>query len=109
MLQAPEDHIASIANAQFLERRSGGLVDTLILDDSYHFITMDRQRSILTDRVGVFAQALAAGRSLRLSFARRCHFTPHDRTGTQMRIIAGLAALADAEWCRCHPHAEASR
>ena len=48
------------------------------------------------------------GRSPRRSFARRCHFMPHDRTGTQMRIIPGWAVLADAIWCRCHPHAESS-
>ena len=60
LVQARDDDVASIANSQYLQRRLGGLVETLVLDDSYHLITMDRQRSIVTDRVVSFVQSIAA-------------------------------------------------
>ena len=60
LVQAREDDVASIANAEYLQRRLGGLVETLVLDDSYHLITMDRQRSLVTDRVASFVQSFAA-------------------------------------------------
>ena len=60
LVQAREDDVASIANAQYLQRKLGGLVETLILDDSYHLITMDRQRSIVTERIIAYAKAVAA-------------------------------------------------
>lgn len=59
LIQAREDDVASIANAQYLQRRLGGLVETLILDDSYHLITVDRQRHIVTGRVVSFVGLIA--------------------------------------------------
>jgi carboxylesterase len=60
LIQAREDDVASISNAQYLQRRLGGLVETLILDDSYHLITVDRQRSVVTDRIVGFVRSVAA-------------------------------------------------
>jgi len=62
LVQAREDDVASMANAQYLQRHLGGLVETLILDDSYHMVTMDRQRSIVNSRVVSFIQGIAAQR-----------------------------------------------
>ncbi|MGE3066032.1 MAG: alpha/beta hydrolase [Hyphomicrobiaceae bacterium] len=45
-----EDDIASLRNAQTLQARLGGLVDTLVLDDSYHMVTLDQQRHIVVER-----------------------------------------------------------
>ena len=59
LIQARDDDVASIANAQYLQRRLGGLVETLILDDSYHLITVDRQRNIVTDRIVSFVGSIA--------------------------------------------------
>jgi carboxylesterase len=61
-----EDDIASLRNAQYLQARLGGLVDTLILDNSYHMVTLDQQRHIVADRTARFvgwveAQAAARG------------------------------------------------
>jgi carboxylesterase len=64
LVQAREDDVASMSNAQYLQRKLGGIVETLILDDSYHLITMDRQRSIVTDRVVSFVQSISASRTL---------------------------------------------
>lgn len=53
-----EDDMASLRNAHYLQRRLGGLVDLCVLDDSYHMITLDRQRHIVVERTLAFAEAL---------------------------------------------------
>jgi carboxylesterase len=59
VIQAREDDIASLRNAQYLQRHLGGLVETLILDDSYHLVTVDQQRHVVNDRVVSFVGAIA--------------------------------------------------
>jgi carboxylesterase len=58
-----DDDMASLKNAQYLERHLGGLVDTLVLDDSYHIVTLDQQRHLVYERMLQFtrwAEARAA-------------------------------------------------
>ena len=45
-----------------LQRKLAGLVEVCILDDSYHMVTLDRQRPIVVDRVKAFVARLAKGR-----------------------------------------------
>jgi carboxylesterase len=59
IVQAREDDLSSLANTVYLQRHLGGLVDTLILNDSYHIVTVDRQRDLLIDATFVFASLLA--------------------------------------------------
>jgi carboxylesterase len=59
VVQARDDDVASLRNAQYLQRHLGGLVETLILDDSYHLVTVDQQRHIVNDRVVSFVGAIA--------------------------------------------------
>ena len=59
VIQARNDDIASIRNVQHLQRKLGGLVETLILDDSYHLVTVDQQRHVVNDRVLAFVGAIA--------------------------------------------------
>jgi carboxylesterase len=56
---AREDDIASLRNAIYLQKKLGGLVDMLVLDDSYHLVTLDRQRDIVVDRAISFVQFAA--------------------------------------------------
>jgi carboxylesterase len=49
-----DDDIASLKNAQYLQANLGGLVDTLVLDNSYHMVTLDQQRHIVADRATAF-------------------------------------------------------
>lgn len=55
-----EDDMAGIDNAQFLQRKLGGRVEMTVLEDSYHIITVDRQRQAVVDRTHQFAAALAS-------------------------------------------------
>jgi carboxylesterase len=53
------DDRASLGNAAYLQRALGGRVETCVLDDSYHVITVDRQRDIVVERTAAFAKRLA--------------------------------------------------
>ncbi|MGZ3409195.1 MAG: alpha/beta hydrolase [Xanthobacteraceae bacterium] len=59
IVQAREDDLSSLKNTEYLQRHLGGLVDTLILNDSYHIVTVDRQRDLLIDATVVYATLLA--------------------------------------------------
>jgi carboxylesterase len=69
-----EDDMASLKNAQYLQANLGGLVDTLVLDDSYHIVTLDQQRHIVVDRTERFvswvAAKVASGRDAAAPLAR---------------------------------------
>src|SRR5262245_501340 len=55
-----EDDIASLRNAQYLQANLGGLVDTLVLDNSYHMVTLDQQRHIVAERTATFVNWVEA-------------------------------------------------
>jgi carboxylesterase len=48
------DDMASLRNAQYLQANLGGLVDSLILDDSFHMVTLDQQRHLVAERTERF-------------------------------------------------------
>jgi carboxylesterase len=54
-----QDDRADLANSFWLQRHLGGRVDAVVLDDSYHVVTMDRQRDIVAERTVALAQSLA--------------------------------------------------
>lgn len=53
---AREDDIASLKNTIYLQKNLGGIVETLVLDDSYHLVTIDRQRDIVIERALSFVR-----------------------------------------------------
>ena len=55
-----DDDIASLENAQYLQTNLGGLVETLVLDNSYHMVTLDQQRHVVADRTERFVSWLEA-------------------------------------------------
>ncbi|MFA5494609.1 MAG: alpha/beta fold hydrolase [Porticoccaceae bacterium] len=59
---ARDDDIASLANAQLVADRVSGPSEMLILDNSYHMITIDRERRLLIERSARFFNAIAQGR-----------------------------------------------
>jgi len=60
-----EDDRSDLDNAIYLQRRLGGLVETLVLDDSYHIVTLDRQRGLVVERTVAFTNWLAERRAER--------------------------------------------
>lgn len=54
-----EDDYADLNNAWYLQRNLRGLVDMVTLDDSYHIVTVDRQRHLVADRTVNFVRQLA--------------------------------------------------
>jgi carboxylesterase len=52
------DDRSALSASQTLQRRLGGVVDLIVLDDSYHLVTIDRQRELVLERVLEFAEAL---------------------------------------------------
>ncbi|KLD73517.1 alpha/beta fold hydrolase [Xanthomonas hyacinthi] len=59
---AAEDDIAHLRNAQLVVAKVSGPVELLLLHDSYHMITLDRERRVLGARLAQFFAAQAAPR-----------------------------------------------
>ena len=59
ILHPREDDYAALDNAHFLERKLRGTVDLVVLDDSYHIVTVDRQRQLVLDRTAAFVGRVA--------------------------------------------------
>jgi carboxylesterase len=57
------DDQSDIKNTMALQRKLGGLVEVSVLDDSYHLVTLDRQRGYVVDRTVEFVDRLLAGRA----------------------------------------------
>lgn len=60
MVHPREDEIADLNNIAHVIRHVRGPVETITLDDSYHIVTVDRQREELKHRLGAFVARLAA-------------------------------------------------
>ncbi len=55
---ARNDDQSDLGNAMLVQRRMAGRVEMVVLEDCYHMITLDRQRSIVVDRTLAFAKGL---------------------------------------------------
>ncbi|WP_292908839.1 alpha/beta fold hydrolase [Niveispirillum sp.] len=60
LVHARHDDIADLSNTLHLQRRLAGRVEALVLEDSYHLVTVDGQRDLVAARVNGFLSALAA-------------------------------------------------
>jgi len=58
---ASEDDVASVKNAELVMREVSAPVELLLLNDSYHMITIDKERRTLIERSAAFFEAIAAG------------------------------------------------
>jgi carboxylesterase len=54
-----EGDYAGLDNAWYLQRNLKGLVDAVVLDDSYHIVTVDRQRHLVVERTAAFVAHVA--------------------------------------------------
>lgn len=67
ILHPREDDRASLSNAAMLQRELAGIVHTVVLDDSYHVVTIDRQRDLVNQTLIDFASKIAAKANVKLA------------------------------------------
>jgi carboxylesterase len=66
-----DDDIASLRNVRVVERGVRAPVETLLLDDSYHMVTVDRERSKVIEHSAAFFHRVAEGKLLELPHGAR--------------------------------------
>lgn len=84
-----EDDISDLSNTIYLQRRLGGLVECWVLDDSYHLITIDRQRDVVMNRTAdflSFVERLAAKHRPELARARPTLVTGREHVSSLQAI-----------------------
>ena len=59
VVHATEDDVSSLANADLVARQVQGPVERLLLENSYHMVTIDSDRRLLTERAIDFARRIA--------------------------------------------------
>lgn len=59
MLHPREDEYAHLSNAAYLQEKLAGPVELVVLEDSYHLVTIDRQRNVVLDRTAEFVARIA--------------------------------------------------
>jgi carboxylesterase len=84
ILHARDDDYAGLDNAAYLQRELAGPVDLVVLDDSYHMVTVDRQRHVVLERTTAFVSRIAG------SIAESIRVKP----AAQLRVVGGLATSA---------------
>lgn len=60
VLHPRDDDRASLKNAFYLQKHLGGRVETVVLEDSYHVITLDKQRDVVLQKSASFIQGALA-------------------------------------------------
>ncbi len=61
---ASDDDVASVKNAALVTREVSAPTELLLLDDSYHMITIDKQRRTLIEHSAAFFDRVVAGDSI---------------------------------------------
>jgi carboxylesterase len=67
ILHPREDDVADIDNAFYLQRNLGGRVEMVVLEDSYHIVTLDKQRQFVVDRSIAFGETITRLNAQRLA------------------------------------------
>ncbi len=55
-----QDDQSDIKNTMLLQRKLSGMVDVCVLDDSYHLVTLDRQRGVVAERTVEFVERVSS-------------------------------------------------
>jgi carboxylesterase len=53
-VHSQEDDYADLNNAVYLKDELAGKVDMVVLNDSYHMVTLDKQRQVVVERTRDF-------------------------------------------------------
>lgn len=60
IVHSTDDDVASLRNVELIEKRVSAPVETVLLDDSYHMVSVDQQRDLVADRSAEFFSRIAA-------------------------------------------------
>jgi carboxylesterase len=60
IVHSSEDDYASVNNALYLNDTLAGSVDLVVLDDSYHMVTLDKKRHVVVEQTQKFVGKVAA-------------------------------------------------
>ncbi|HVT33765.1 MAG TPA: alpha/beta fold hydrolase [Rhodanobacteraceae bacterium] len=69
VVHSSDDDIASLRNVRIIEHGVRAPVETVLLDDSYHMVTIDRQRGELIERSAAFFRRVGEARAAPLDVA----------------------------------------
>ena len=58
IVHSREDDVSSLSNALEIQRKMAGLVELVVLEDSYHMVTLDKQRHLVLDRSIAFTSSI---------------------------------------------------
>jgi carboxylesterase len=61
IVHSQEDDYADINNAHYLQGEINGKVDMVVLNDSYHMVTLDKQRQVVVDSTRAFVDKIVDG------------------------------------------------
>jgi len=61
IVHSQEDDYANINNAHYLQGEIHGKVDMVVLNDSYHMVTLDKQRHLVVDSTRAFVDKIVDG------------------------------------------------
>jgi carboxylesterase len=58
IVHSRQDDYANINNAHYLQGEIAGNVDMVVLEDSYHMVTLDKERQVVVDRTRAFVAGI---------------------------------------------------
>jgi carboxylesterase len=61
IVHSRQDDYAALNNATFLQGELSGQVDLVVLEDSYHMVTLDKERHVVVERAGAFIKSIVDG------------------------------------------------
>lgn len=61
IVHSREDDYANLNNAIYLQEKLTGSVDLVVLEDSYHMVTLDKERHIVVEQTRAFVNRVATG------------------------------------------------
>jgi hypothetical protein len=71
-----DDDIASLRNVALIENKIAAPVETVLLHDSYHMVSVDQQRDVVIDRSVRFFQRIAASAQTTSAARARRYLSP---------------------------------
>ncbi len=89
IIHAREDDYAGLDNAEYLQKKLAGAVDLVVLEDSYHMVTVDRQRHVVLERTTAFVGSIVSALRAGLDRAKTVHASPRSAmVGTLSPVAA---------------------